>query len=159
MSTQPLSSQVEENAQTSCGPSFIEVQFPVSKLPKERYKERRTGAGQTITELGKWRGRTPLALVRATIRGREQQATENADADRETVRALRTMDDDGMLRRLDSALSAQVVYELCTPHERATSFTFDGVKPAWRRDAPFDTPLLHTGRGIGYTLRAVTGHV
>jgi hypothetical protein len=47
----------------------------------------------------------------------------------------------------------------CTPRERATYVTCDGVKPAWRRDAPCDTPLLHTVRGIGGTLRAVTGHV
>jgi hypothetical protein len=45
------------------------------------------------------------------------------------------------------------------PRERATYVTFDGVKPAWRRDAPFDTPLLHTVRGSGCTLRAVAGHV
>jgi adenine-specific DNA methylase len=87
MSTQLLSSQVEENAQTSCGPSFIEVRFPVSKLPKEGYKERKAGAGQTITGLGKWWGRKPLALVRAIIRGPPLPATENADADRETFLA------------------------------------------------------------------------
>jgi hypothetical protein len=47
----------------------------------------------------------------------------------------------------------------CTPRERATYVTFDCVKPAWRRDAPFDTALLHTVRGIGGTLRAVASHV
>ncbi|HKO23125.1 MAG TPA: hypothetical protein VJY65_00125 [Chloroflexota bacterium] len=47
----------------------------------------------------------------------------------------------------------------CTPRQRATYVTFDGVEPARRRDAPFDTPLLHTVRGIGCTLRAVAGHV
>jgi putative DNA methylase len=159
MSTQLLSSQVEENAQTSCGPSFFEAQFPVRTLSKERYKERRAGAGQTITELGKWWGRKPLALVHAIILGLLLPATENPDADRETFLALMTMDDDGMLRRLDGTLSAQVVYELCTPRERATYVTFDGVKPAWRRDAPCDTPPQHTVRGIGYTLRAVASHV
>ena len=47
----------------------------------------------------------------------------------------------------------------CTLRERATYFMFDGVKPAWRRDAPFDTPFLHTVRGMGCTLRAVASHV
>ena len=47
----------------------------------------------------------------------------------------------------------------CTPRQRATYVTFDGVKPAWRRDAPFDTPLLHIVRGIGCTLCAVASHV
>ena len=47
----------------------------------------------------------------------------------------------------------------CTLRERGTYVTFDGVKPAWQRDAPFDTPLLHTVRGIGCTLRAVASYV
>ena len=47
--------------------SFIEVQFPVSKISKESYKERKAGQSQTLTGLGKWWGRKPLVLVRATI--------------------------------------------------------------------------------------------
>jgi hypothetical protein len=41
-------------------PSFIEAQFPVSKISKESYKERKAGASQTLTGLGKWWGRKPL---------------------------------------------------------------------------------------------------
>ena len=45
--------------------SFIEIQFPVSKLSKECYKERKAGAGQTLTALGSyWKGRKPLILSR-----------------------------------------------------------------------------------------------
>src|SRR5690606_29818072 len=44
--------------------AFIEVQFPVAKLSAESYKERKAGAGQTLTGLGKWWGRKPLVLVR-----------------------------------------------------------------------------------------------
>ena len=47
--------------------SFIEVQFPVSKISKESYKERMSGSNQTLTGLGKWWGRKPLILVRAII--------------------------------------------------------------------------------------------
>jgi hypothetical protein len=47
----------------------------------------------------------------------------------------------------------------CTLRERATYVAFDGVTPAWRREAPFDTLLLYPVRGIGCTLRAVAGHV
>ena len=47
----------------------------------------------------------------------------------------------------------------CTLRERGTYVTFDDVKPAWRRDAPFGTPLLHTVCGIGCTLRTVAGYV
>ena len=34
--------------------SFIERQFPVSKVSKESYKERMANNGQTLTGLGKW---------------------------------------------------------------------------------------------------------
>src|SRR5579859_1465695 len=114
--------------------SFIERQLPVSKLSKESYNERKAVAGQTLTALGKWWGRKPLVLVRAIILGLLLPATDDADADRETFLALMTMDDDGMLRRLDGSLPAQVVYEHCTSHERATYFTAEGAKPAWRRE-------------------------
>jgi putative DNA methylase len=47
-------------------PSFIEAQFPVGRLSTEAYKERKAGAGQTLTALGSyWKGRKPLILVRA----------------------------------------------------------------------------------------------
>ena len=42
--------------------AFIEVQFPVSKVSKESYKERKSVQGQTLTGLGKWWGRKPLFL-------------------------------------------------------------------------------------------------
>jgi putative DNA methylase len=35
-------------------PSFIEVQFPVGRLSAEAYKERKAGAGQTLTALGSY---------------------------------------------------------------------------------------------------------
>ena len=35
--------------------SFIEQQFPVSKVSKESYKERKANLGQTLTGLGKWK--------------------------------------------------------------------------------------------------------
>ena len=40
--------------------SFIEEQFPVAKLSKESYRERKAGRSQTLTGLGKWWGRKPL---------------------------------------------------------------------------------------------------
>ncbi len=36
--------------------TFIETQFPVSKLSKESYKERKANYSQTLTGLGKWWG-------------------------------------------------------------------------------------------------------
>jgi len=49
--------------------SFIETQFPVSRLSKESYKERKANYSQTLTGLGKWWGRKPLILCRATLLG------------------------------------------------------------------------------------------
>ncbi|ADU51935.1 protein of unknown function DUF1156 [Thermaerobacter marianensis DSM 12885] len=113
--------------------SFIEVQFPVSKLSKESYKERKAGAGQTLTALGKWWGRKPLVLVRAILLGLLMPATDDPAADREVFLAAMTMDDDGLLRRLDRALTAQEAYEYCTPRERAEFFTVTGGKARWKR--------------------------
>lgn len=64
-------------------PSFIEAQFPVSKISKESYKERKAGASQTLTGLGKWWGRKPLVLVRATILGLLMPASDDPQKDLE----------------------------------------------------------------------------
>jgi adenine-specific DNA methylase len=40
--------------------AFIEKQFPVSKVSKESYKERKANNGQALTGLGKWWGRKRL---------------------------------------------------------------------------------------------------
>lgn len=72
--------------------SFIETQFPVSKVSKESYKERKAVQFQTLTQLGKWWGRKPLILVRATILGLLLPATDNPAKDREVFLKLLTMD-------------------------------------------------------------------
>ena len=53
---------------------FIEEQFPISKVSKESYKERKAGASQTLTSLGKWWGRKPLVVVRYVVRSEEIRA-------------------------------------------------------------------------------------
>ena len=63
--------------------SFIESQFPVSKISKESYKERKSAQGQTLTQLGKWWGRKPLILVRAAVLGLLLPATDNHKKDLE----------------------------------------------------------------------------
>ena len=42
--------------------AFIETQFPVSKLSKESFKERKANYSQTLTGLGKWWGRKPRVI-------------------------------------------------------------------------------------------------
>jgi adenine-specific DNA methylase len=76
-------------------PSFIETQFPIARLSAEAYKERKAGASQTLTGLGKWWGRKPLILVRASIIGMLMPASNDPKKDREIFLKILTMDDDG----------------------------------------------------------------
>lgn len=89
---------------------FIETQFPVSKMSKESYTERKANNGQTLTGLGKWWGRKPLVLCRATILGLLLPATEEPEKDREVFLRLMTMDDDGMLHRKSVNIPAKELF-------------------------------------------------
>src|SRR3954468_3623889 len=83
-------------------PSFIERQFPVGRLSAEAYKERKAGAGQTLTALGSyWKGRKPLILVRAAVLGALLPATDNPAADLDIFLRLMAMDDAAFARRFD----------------------------------------------------------
>ncbi len=103
--------------------SFIEVQFPVSKVSKESYKERKAGSGQTLTGLGKWWGRKPLILVRAAILGLLMFASDNPKRDMEIFLKIMTMDEKGLLLRRNKALSVSDIYNCLTMNERRKYFT------------------------------------
>lgn len=105
--------------------SFIEVQFPVSKISKESYKERKANLGQTLTGLGKWWGRKPLILVRATILGLLLPATDNPIKDREIYLKLLTMDDEGLYKRKIKSISTKDIYRLLNNDEKNKYFTVD----------------------------------
>ena len=94
--------------------SFIEVQFPVSKISKESYKERKAVQGQTLTGLGKWWGRKPLILVRATILGMLMPATDDPKKDREIYLKVLMLDNDGLLKRKNKLLSKETILENIT---------------------------------------------
>jgi putative DNA methylase len=79
--------------------AFIETQFPIARLSAESYKERKAGASQTLTGLGKWWGRKPLILVRASILGMLMPASSNPKKDREIFLKILTMDDAGVWDR------------------------------------------------------------
>ena len=85
-------------------PTFIETQFPIARLSAESYKERKAGASQTLTGLGKWWGRKPLVLVRASILGMLMPASNDAKKDREIFLKILTMDDDGTWQRCKPAV-------------------------------------------------------
>lgn len=84
--------------------AFIETQFPVSRISKESYKERKAGAGQTLTGLGKWWGRKPLVMARAAMTGLLLPATDNSEHDLEIFLKLMTMDDDALWQRKNKTI-------------------------------------------------------
>ena len=85
-------------------PAFIETHFPIARLSAESYKERKANNGQTLTRLGKWWGRKPLILVRASILGLLMPASSDAKKDREIFLKILTMDDAGAWDRCKPAV-------------------------------------------------------
>lgn len=102
--------------------SFIEAQFPVSKISKESYKERKATNSQTLTGLGKWWGRKPLILVRASILGLLMPASKDHEEDRAIFLKLLTMDEGGLWLRKSKAIPLKIVWERITPSERREWF-------------------------------------
>jgi len=98
--------------------SFIETQFPVSKISAESYKERKANYSQTLTGLGKWWGRKPLILVRAAILGLLLPSSNNPKRDREIFLKLLTMDDEGLLLRKHKKFTAAETFEKCSDKEK-----------------------------------------
>jgi len=109
-------------------PSFIETQFPIARLSAEAYKERKANNGQTLTRLGKWWGRKPLILVRASIIGMLMPASDDAKKDREIFLKILTMDDEGTLARwrTDKRFSVSELGVLATAAERRDWNELDG---------------------------------
>ncbi|RZB36985.1 MAG: hypothetical protein SRB2_01489 [Desulfobacteraceae bacterium Eth-SRB2] len=88
---------------------FIEEQFPVSKVSKESYKERKAVAGQTLTGLGKWWGRKPLILIRASIIGMLMPASDDPKKDQDIFLKILTMDEAGLWQRRSKSIPAKVI--------------------------------------------------
>jgi len=131
--------------------SFIEVQFPVSKLSKESYKERKAGASQTLTCLGKWWGRKPLILVRATILGLLLPATEDPEKDREIFLKILTMDEEGLLFRKEKSIPAGILERYATTVEKQAYFDpAGGWKNTISRDEKQEFDKLIFLRNLNY---------
>lgn len=109
----------------------MEVQFPVSKVSKESYKERKAVQGQTLTGLGKWWGRKPLILVRATILGLLLPATDNPAKDREIFLKILGMDDTGLWARKYKSIAIKTLYDYTSPQDRLRYF-MGSDKPVWK---------------------------
>src|ERR1039457_656195 len=81
-------------------PSLIESVLPAQKISAEAQKERKAGAGQTLTALGSyWKGRKPLILVKACVLGALLPATDDPEADLAVFEKLMAIDDEAFLRR------------------------------------------------------------
>ena len=102
--------------------SFIEIQFPVSKVSKESYKERKANLGQTLTGLGKWWGRKPLILVRAALLGILMPVSENPAKDRDMFLKILTMDDEGLYLRKSKNLTMKELFLLTNEKEKKKYF-------------------------------------
>lgn len=100
--------------------TFIETQFPIARLSAEAYKERKANNSQTLTRLGKWWGRKPLILVRASILGMLMPASNDAKKDREIFLQILTMDDAGTVQRWKPAerFSKPELMAVATPLQR-----------------------------------------
>lgn len=109
--------------------SFIETQFPVSKISKESYKERKAGASQTLTGLGKWWGRKPLILVRATLLGILMPVSDNPVKDREIFLKILTMDNSGLWLRKNKPIKPTQLYDNTFSVEHAKYFEVKNNKP------------------------------
>ena len=109
-------------------PAFIETQFPIARLSAESYKERKAVSGQTLTGLGKWWGRKPLILVRASILGMLMPASSNPKKDREVFLKILTMDDDGTWQRCKGEIPATAWREAATPEIQDEYFGARGFK-------------------------------
>ncbi|MGY2954629.1 anti-phage-associated DUF1156 domain-containing protein [Thermostichus sp. MS-CIW-29] len=121
-------------------PSLIERLLPAQKISAEAQKERKAGAGQTLTALGSyWKGRKPLILAKACVLGALLPATDNPEADLEVFELLMGIADSSLERRLksqrDKPKLTQGSYleklELCKRPEECDDATLYG--PIWDR--------------------------
>lgn len=81
-------------------PALIESVFPAQKVSYEAQRERKAGAGQTLTALGSyWKGRKPLILTRAIVLGSLLPRTKDPEADLEIFEKLMAIDAHGLARR------------------------------------------------------------
>jgi putative DNA methylase len=109
-------------------PTFIETQFPIARLSAESYKERKATNSQTLTGLGRWWGRKPLILVRASILGMLMPASDNPKKDRETFLKILTMDDDGAWQRCKGEIPVAALREVAPPEIQEEYFGARGFK-------------------------------
>lgn len=109
-------------------PALIEAVFPAQKISFEAQRERKAGAGQTLTALGSyWKGRKPLILVRAILLGSLLPRTDDPEQDLEIFEQLMAFDTGGLARREPKLSPADVARRITLENPwRYFSTTFKG---------------------------------
>lgn len=135
--------------------SFIEQQFPVSKVSKESYKERKANNGQTLTGLGKWWGRKPLILVRAAILGCLMPVSDNPKKDTDIFLKLLSMDTNGLIDRKEKRISVGDMYDIASKSKHFRQyldewFKFEDGKIKLQDSADRDDIELRLFKTLGY---------
>lgn len=98
-------------------PALIEAVFPAQKVSFEAQRERKAGAGQTLTALGSyWKGRKPLILVRAILLGSLLPQTDDPEKDLEIFERLMAFDNGGLARREPKLKPADIAERVALVH-------------------------------------------
>lgn len=143
-------------------PSLIELVWPAQKISVETQKERKAGAGQTLTSLGSyWKGRKPLFLIRACLLGALIPTTGNHARDLEIFELLLGINDAQLESRRKSTLSIEDVSEFGTADEKSKLLDKSGAKVRFKTMPKAEREALLTAiaqrmphsRRIEYLLR------
>ncbi|MBK1620014.1 DNA methylase [Lamprobacter modestohalophilus] len=110
-------------------PALIEAVFPAQKVSFEAQRERKAGAGQTLTALGSyWKGRKPLILVRAILLGSLLPQTDDPEKDLEIFERLMAFDNGGLARREPKLKPADIAERVALVHPwHVFSYTLKGT--------------------------------
>lgn len=129
-------------------PALIEAQLPVNRISAEAYKERKAGAGQTLTALGSyWKGRKPLILVRATVLAALLPATDRPLRDLEIFLKLMGMHDASFARRIKNIPARDI--DPGWPHYGRLVEETDAGRVRFRRDLEPDEKNRLIGEYLG----------
>ncbi|GEM_PF-62131 len=118
-------------------PALIETVFPAQKVSFEAQRERKAGAGQTLTALGSyWKGRKPLILVRAIVLGSLLPPTDNPEKDLDIFEKLMGFDEEGLARRA-------LMQNALKPADIAARIELDNPWDYFKAKFPDDSHGLH----------------
>ena len=127
-------------------PALIEHTFAPQKISAEAQKERKAGAGQTLTALGSyWKGRKPLILAKACILGALLPASDDLEADLVLFEKLMAIDEDAFRRRVKSKKDRERVVSLPYADRLALCYRPEEVDDAALYGPVWDAVNAHLG--------------